>query len=254
MTDVPNPLTFNQTVRGIVEFIEVAIHTILYVRHVYPPDLFVRRKKYDTPVFQSRHPALNEYISGAMKAIGEELALGNVDKVVLVINDNEQTALERFIFAVENMIEVENFNRDTNIEDAMTPTALGQYFRSFMIKLALVESQLGQMYLGENISFAIVLELKDNTCPSASTTTEPPPWIPAHGQHTTAGMTDEARLHMLRAVDTGVINLSLSVQESEVKIRKQRELYEPSASVSSSAKKPTPTDVAPTTETTSPKN
>ena len=53
--------------------VEVAIHTILYVRQVYPADIFVRRKKYDTPVFQSRHPSLNEYISGAVKAIGEEL-------------------------------------------------------------------------------------------------------------------------------------------------------------------------------------
>jgi len=69
------PLTFNQTVKGIIDFIEVAIHTILYVRQIYPPNLFVRRRKYDTPVFQSRHPALNEYISGAVKAIGEELAL-----------------------------------------------------------------------------------------------------------------------------------------------------------------------------------
>ena len=52
---------------------EIAIHTILYVRQIYPADLFVRRKKYDTPVFQSRHPGLNEYISGAVKAVGEEL-------------------------------------------------------------------------------------------------------------------------------------------------------------------------------------
>lgn len=55
------------------DLVEVAIHTILYVRQVYPADIFVRRKKYDTPVFQSRHPSLNEYISGAVKAIGEEL-------------------------------------------------------------------------------------------------------------------------------------------------------------------------------------
>jgi len=53
----------------------VAIHTILYVRQVYPADLFVRRKKYETPVYQSRHPGLNEYIAGAVKAIGDELAL-----------------------------------------------------------------------------------------------------------------------------------------------------------------------------------
>lgn len=51
------------------------MHTILYVRHVYPADLFVRRRKYDTPVYQSRHPALNEYIAGAVKAVTDELAL-----------------------------------------------------------------------------------------------------------------------------------------------------------------------------------
>ena len=55
--------------------VEVAIHTILYVRQVYPADLFVRRKKYETPVYQSRHPGLNEYIAGAMKAINDELVL-----------------------------------------------------------------------------------------------------------------------------------------------------------------------------------
>jgi mitotic spindle assembly checkpoint protein MAD2B len=56
----------------------VAIHTILYVRQVYPADLFVRRKKYETPVYQSRHPGLNEYIAGAMKAINDELVLVSV--------------------------------------------------------------------------------------------------------------------------------------------------------------------------------
>jgi hypothetical protein len=55
--------------------VEVAIHTILYVRQVYPAEVFVRRKKYETPVYQSRHPGLNEYIAGAIKAIGDELVL-----------------------------------------------------------------------------------------------------------------------------------------------------------------------------------
>ena len=53
----------------------MAIHTILRTRQVYPPDLFVKRRRYDAPVFQSRHPALNEYISGAVKAVGEELLM-----------------------------------------------------------------------------------------------------------------------------------------------------------------------------------
>ncbi|KZP25435.1 DNA-binding protein [Athelia psychrophila] len=179
-------LTFNQTAQGITEFIEVAIHTILYVRQIYPADLFVRRKKYDTPVFQSRHPALNDYISGAVKAIGEELVLvrinmplsrvrlpedfcqGNVDKVVVVIKDKEEKALERFIFSVQNMIEVEPYNKDTNIQEAMSSEALGQYFRGFLVKLNMVEAQLGQMYMGDDLSFAILIELKDGQGPTAS--------------------------------------------------------------------------------------
>jgi len=38
---------------------------------------------------------------------------GKVDKVVVVIKDKEEIALERFIFSVETMIEVEGYNKDT---------------------------------------------------------------------------------------------------------------------------------------------
>ncbi|KAK0233678.1 DNA-binding protein [Armillaria fumosa] len=220
------PLTFNQTVQGIADFIEVAIHTILYVRQIYPADLFIRRKRYDTPVFQSRHPALNEYISGAVKAVSEELNSGNVDKVVVVIKNKEQQPLERFIFAVENMVEVEGFNKDTSVENAMTAGMLGQYFRSFLVKLNMVESQLGQLGLGDNVSFAIVIELKDNDVPSAVNNGEPPSWMPAEIQHTTYGASKSAELSMIRAVNTGVINLSLAVQESEEKLNKEKEIAE----------------------------
>jgi len=215
-------LTFNQTVRGITEFIEVAIHTILYVRQVYPADLFVRRKKYDTPVFRSRHPALNEYISGAVKAIGDELVLGNVDKVVVVIKDKDHVALERFLFSVQNMIQVESYDKDSSVQDAMTTSALGLYFRSFLIKLNMIECQLGPLNLGNDASFAIVLELKDDKVPSVTHGQDPPPWVPAEKQHTTSGASGNAELFMIRAVDTGIINLSLAVQESQEKLQKEQ--------------------------------
>ncbi|PFH54885.1 hypothetical protein AMATHDRAFT_72651 [Amanita thiersii Skay4041] len=201
------PLTYNQTTRAIADFIEVAIHTILYVRQIYPAQLFVRRKKYNTPVFQSRHPALNEYITGAVKAIEVEISSGAVDKVVIVIKDKEHIALERFIFSIETMIEVEGYNKDTSVENAVSGVALSQYFRAFLVKLNMIESQLGPLDLLDDGSFAIVLELKDNKAPSRVTDKEAPLWIPADGQHTTAGMSDKAELHMIRAVNTGIINM-----------------------------------------------
>ena len=36
---------------------------------------------------------------------------------------------------------------------------------------------------------------------------DPPPWIPAAAAHTTSGVSDKAELHMVRAVDTGIINV-----------------------------------------------
>ncbi|KAF8203091.1 DNA-binding protein [Pholiota molesta] len=218
------PLTFNQTVHAITEFIEVAIHTILYVRQIYPAEIFVRRKKYDTPVFQSRHPSLNEYISGAVKAIGDELVHGKVDKVVVVIKDKEQVPLERFIFSIETMIEVDAFNKDTSVEEAITSVSLIQYFRSFLVKLNMIEAQIGQVHLTDDVSFAIIIELKDDMAPTHSNTKDPPPWIPAVSQDTSAGASDDAELHMIRAVNTGIINVSLAVQESGEKIlREHRE-------------------------------
>ncbi|EPT01532.1 hypothetical protein FOMPIDRAFT_1059716 [Fomitopsis schrenkii] len=219
--DIDAPLTFNQVVHGISEFIEVAIHTILYVRQVYPVELFFRRKKYDAVVFQSRHPALNEYISGAVKAIEDELTLGTLDKVVVVIKNKEEVALERFIFALDSLVSVESFNRDTSVEEAMTPRSLGQYFRSFLVKLSMIEAQLGQIEGKEDdsLSFAIVIELQDDRAPAATTDGDPPAWVPAIEAHTTAAVTDKAELHMLRVVETGIINLALAVQESEEKLR-----------------------------------
>jgi len=203
----------------------VAIHTILYVRQVYPADLFVRRKKYETPVYQSRHPGLNEYIAGAVKAISDELALGSAEKVVLVIKDKDEVALERFIFSIQNMIAVESFNKDTSVEGAMATTSLGQYFRSFMVKLSMIESQLAELPRDGENSFAIVLELREGETPSAAPYKDDlPPWIPATTQHTTPGASEKAELHMVRAVDTGVVNLSLAVQESADKLRILAEL------------------------------
>lgn len=141
-----------------------------------------------------------------------------MDKVVVVIKDKDDVALERFIFAITNMIAVEAFNKDSSVTDAMTPAVLGYYFRSFLIKLSMVESQLGQHDLGEDISFAVVIELKDDMAPTASQGQNPPPWVPASSQQTTAGASDKAELHYLRAVETGIFDLSFAVQESQQKL------------------------------------
>lgn len=105
-----------------------------------------------------------------------------MDKVVVVIKDRNQVALERFIFSIRNMIEVESYNKDTrcvfcltyahrrqamtwevhlSVQDAMSSVKLGQYFRSFLIKLNMIESQLGLLELpsgGKSISSLVMTD------------------------------------------------------------------------------------------------
>ncbi|KAG8794142.1 hypothetical protein FRC12_000412 [Ceratobasidium sp. 428] len=218
-------LTFNQTVKEVVEFLEAAIHTILFIRGVYPPDLFVRRRKWDVPVYQSRHPALNEYISGAISAVKDQLLMGVVERMVVVIKDNHDVALERFIFSLRVMVqpspmEMNRWDKDTVIKDALPFLSLPQHFRAFLVKLSLVEGQLGDLPQDEDMSFGILLELKDDAVPTSTDpdNEDPSPWVAASNQHTSAGTSDDAQLRVIRALETGVIDVGLAVQESGEKL------------------------------------
>ena len=77
--------------------VEIIIHNILYLRAVYPAgnllvpsrneihsfgkDLFEKFKKYDVPVYKSRHPQLNNYIAEVVKN-----SMTNIVKVSLIIS------------------------------------------------------------------------------------------------------------------------------------------------------------------------
>lgn len=50
------------------DFLTVAIHTILYERKIYSPDLFISTRAYNHPVRQARHPILCKWIQDAVEA------------------------------------------------------------------------------------------------------------------------------------------------------------------------------------------
>uniref|UniRef100_A0A7S0MSC4 HORMA domain-containing protein n=1 Tax=Cryptomonas curvata TaxID=233186 RepID=A0A7S0MSC4_9CRYP len=84
------------------EFLEVAVHTLLYTRGVYPPEIFERRRKYNIPVRQSRYKELNQYISGAVQGAHFWMVKGVLEKVVLCIEDKSTgRKLERFVWEID---------------------------------------------------------------------------------------------------------------------------------------------------------
>ena len=114
----------------------------------------------------------------------------------------------------------------------MTSATLGRYFRAFLVKLSMIESQLSALepqgsgfalsilviysdYLADDASFAILLELRDDkeapVGPQDEANQDPAPWVPADKHYTTSGTPDDSQLHLLRVVETGIVSVSLMI-------------------------------------------
>ena len=77
----------------LLEFLECAIHSILYTRKIYPSEIFEPRMKYQLTVQQCRHPDINLYIKQVLKEAKPLLSLGAVERLLLAVKDSNDTKI-----------------------------------------------------------------------------------------------------------------------------------------------------------------
>uniref|UniRef100_A0A8B9M3E3 Mitotic arrest deficient 2 like 2 n=1 Tax=Accipiter nisus TaxID=211598 RepID=A0A8B9M3E3_9AVES len=119
-------LNFGQVVADVLsEFLEVAVHLILYVREVYPIGIFQKRKKYNVPVQMSCHPELNQYIQDTLHCVKPLLEKNDVEKVVVVILDKD---FHYFLPMVSNT--------------CLCRSVLEQLLRAFILKISVCDAVL----------------------------------------------------------------------------------------------------------------
>jgi len=213
-------LSFNETVQFIVEFLEVAFNTILYLRQVYPSYVFTKAKKYETPVWKTRVPVLQSYLADAAKAVGEQLSQGCVKQVHLTIRSvRTHQFLETFVFdfsylGVSRLFFASLTEKDTKIEGSPTRNQLAITLRSLLVKLSVTEGLLNGLPEDET-TFDIGVNMQDDfdVDPTANDRIKgkPPLWLP--------GQMDEDRMVNvpLRTVNLGVISMQMLVQENVLK-------------------------------------
>lgn len=117
----------------LLEFLEVAVHQILYVRRVYPEGAFVLRKKYNIPVQLSIHPGLNEYICSSLSSLSGLLKQDKISHLCVLLKD-DLTPIENFFFEIKII-------KDKNIE-VQDYVELEQSLRSFLLKILSSSSML----------------------------------------------------------------------------------------------------------------
>ncbi|XP_063708549.1 DNA polymerase zeta subunit 2 [Culicoides brevitarsis] len=83
------------SIDAIIECLEVFVHTVLYVRKLYPDEIFRRRKIYGVPIFVSIYPALNEYLVMVLKTAKYLLTEQKLEKLEIVFYRNTDAGEHR---------------------------------------------------------------------------------------------------------------------------------------------------------------
>lgn len=191
------------------EFLEVAVHLILYVRDVYPAGIFEKRKKYNVPVQMSCHPELNQYIQDVLNSIKPCLEKGEVERICVVIMDKGFCPLERFVFEIGSHDENRSFRTDDtylfNIESAL---------RAFLLKITVCDAVL--KVNPSDCRFSILVYTKQSAALNMhqDDKTQSFPWVNTDREEVTM---DNPSIIPLKSSSTGLLKMQLFVEESERK-------------------------------------
>ncbi|KAM8705864.1 hypothetical protein ACLKA7_010199 [Drosophila subpalustris] len=80
-----------------LEAIEVILNHILYIRGVYPSQIFKKRRVYNTPVYIASFPALNLYLANVLKTVKQMLSQAQQFKLEVIIYADESNHLESYL-------------------------------------------------------------------------------------------------------------------------------------------------------------
>ena len=82
----------------LLEFWEVAVHTVLYIYQLYPRDIFEERRYGSMPVFQSRHPDVNGYVKRVLGNAKPLVERGLAESLILGIKDENGKIVQELVF------------------------------------------------------------------------------------------------------------------------------------------------------------
>ncbi|KAL1139920.1 hypothetical protein AAG570_006897, partial [Ranatra chinensis] len=133
----------------LVEFLEVAIHNIIYVRKIYPEGIFTMKKKYNAPIYVSMYPDLNKYISNSLTAIKHLIEQQEIKRVDVCFFNLQLKPIERFSFVFTKL---SGFLMES---DSPSLNQIHENFRAFCLKLYIQASYLKELPKGTTFRIQI---------------------------------------------------------------------------------------------------
>ncbi|WCJ43016.1 Mitotic spindle assembly checkpoint protein MAD2B [Euphorbia peplus] len=122
-----NQFPQDETAQILVEFLEVAITSIVFLKGVYPSAAFERRRYMNIVVHRAKHPQLRDYIHSAITGLLPFMQKGLVERVAVVFTNIDNIPMERFNFKLNV-----NQSYGSKVEEGSLEFSL----RSFLMKLS----------------------------------------------------------------------------------------------------------------------
>ncbi|XP_031255277.1 DNA polymerase zeta processivity subunit [Pistacia vera] len=158
-----------ETARILVEFLEVAVTSIVFLKEVYPAGAFERRRYMNVVVQRARHPELREYIHSAVNGLLPFIQKGQVERVAVIFFNADNIPVERYIFKL-----MFNQSYGSKVEEGELEFSL----RSFLTKL-LVSQSLSKV-LPNGCRWEITAYFR--SLPQVDTSKDAEFWIPTNTQ------------------------------------------------------------------------
>lgn len=84
-----------------VEAIEVILNHLLYIRGVYPAQIFKKRRVYNTPVYIAAFPALNVYLGNVLRTVQQLLKDERQLRLEVIIYSEETESTESYMLDLQ---------------------------------------------------------------------------------------------------------------------------------------------------------
>ncbi|XP_070175341.1 mitotic spindle assembly checkpoint protein MAD2B-like [Littorina saxatilis] len=189
------------------EFLEVAIHSVLYCRGVYPQGVFGRKKKYNVPVQVCLHPDVSQYVSSVSRSVRCLLVQGAVSRVDVVLTSPDTHPLERFVFDIgTTAAEI-----GSSVRDDEYLLHLEQSLRALLLKLNVSDSLLHP--LPPDCSWTIHVHTKESAAAALGEqlTTRDFPWVEAEESEQ---QLSDPHLIPLKSLKSHLFKIQLYAEES----------------------------------------
>lgn len=220
--------TYSDLFEWFTEFFIVAIHSILYIRRLYPQDTFRAAHQYGIVVYQSRHPKVCEYVEHMARSCMKFVKKGIVDKVSLVVISENGFPVERFAFDLRDFPKLSDKLATTTIDEdsGISYQQVCSQYRACIVTLTSLSHSFGAAV--SNATFSIIMETKDDESRLFEIDPESI-WIAGDGQkyHQDGNCSSfnqnrsSIRLLPIRYVDGGPFSFNLFLEEDKQK-RKTR--------------------------------